>query len=138
MQGSRRVGRGQRGRHRDEGMVETLKKPKRPVDSIAFAHFRRGRRVLSQAASLALCALCLLLDFSTARHERAWAQAGGSYTFPETGKTVSGRFLQYWTSHGGLPQQGYPVSEEMQETSDINGKSYVVQYFERAVFELHP
>jgi hypothetical protein len=58
--------------------------------------------------------------------------------FPETGKTVSGRFLDYWISHGGLPQQGYPISEEMQEKSDTDGKTYTVQYFERAVFEMHP
>ena len=61
-----------------------------------------------------------------------------SRTFPETGKTVSGKFLAYWTNHGGLPQQGFPISDEMQEKSDTNGKLYTVQYFERAVFELHP
>ena len=33
--------------------------------------------------------------------------------FPETGKTVSARFLDYWNTHGGLPQQGYPISEEI-------------------------
>src|SRR4051794_10348973 len=59
-------------------------------------------------------------------------------TFPETGKTVKGKFLDYWNAHGGLAQQGYPISEEMQERSDTNGKFYTVQYFERAVFELHP
>jgi len=64
------------------------------------------------------------------------AQAG-SRTFPETGKTVSGRFLDYWNTHGGLAQQGYPISNEMQEKSDTDGKTYTVQYFERAVFELH-
>jgi plastocyanin len=58
-------------------------------------------------------------------------------TFPETGKTVSGRFLDYWRSHGGLAQQGFPISEEMWERSDTDGKVYTVQYFERAVFEYH-
>lgn len=58
--------------------------------------------------------------------------------FPETGKTVDGRFLEYWNAHGGLAQQGYPVSEEIQERSDTDGKVYKVQYFERAIFELHP
>ena len=61
-----------------------------------------------------------------------------SRTFPETGKTVSGKFLTYWNAHGGLPQQGYPISDEMREKSDTDGKLYNVQYFERAVFELHP
>jgi hypothetical protein len=59
-------------------------------------------------------------------------------TFKETGKTVKGKFLSYWLGHGGLPQQGFPISEEMQEKSDTDGKVYSVQYFERAVFELHP
>jgi hypothetical protein len=63
---------------------------------------------------------------------------GTSRTFPETGKTVSGRFLEYWDTHGGLMQQGYPISDEMQEVSDTDGKTYTVQYFERAVFEKHP
>ncbi|MFL5732840.1 MAG: Kelch repeat-containing protein [Chloroflexia bacterium] len=58
--------------------------------------------------------------------------------FPETGKKVSGRFLAYWETHGRLARQGFPISEEMQERSDTDGKIYVVQYFERAVFESHP
>jgi plastocyanin len=59
-------------------------------------------------------------------------------TFAETGETVCGRFLEYWTTHGGLAQQGYPISGELQEKSDTDGKTYTVQYFERAVFEKHP
>jgi hypothetical protein len=65
------------------------------------------------------------------------AQEGGR-TFPETGKTVKGPFMEYWNAHGGLAQQGYPISEEIREHSDTDGKTYTVQYFERAVFELHP
>ncbi len=65
------------------------------------------------------------------------AQTDSRY-FPETGHTVKGRFLQYWQQHGGLAQQGYPISEEFQEVSALNGKTYTVQYFERAEFEYHP
>ena len=61
-----------------------------------------------------------------------------SRTFPETGHSVSGQFLTYWDGHGGLAQQGYPISQEMAEKSDLNGQNYTVQYFERAVFEKHP
>src|SRR5436190_5429251 len=61
-----------------------------------------------------------------------------SRTFPQTGKSVSGLFLNYWDGHGGLAQQGYPISDEMQEQSSVDGKTYSVQYFERAVFEAHP
>ena len=69
-----------------------------------------------------------------------YAQAAqpGCRTFPETGKAVCGRFLQYWDTRGGLAQQGYPISGEFREVSEINGTSYLVQYFERAVFEYHP
>ncbi len=58
--------------------------------------------------------------------------------FKETGKNVCGRFLQYWQQNGGLFQQGFPISDEFQEISDVNGQTYTVQYFERAVFEKHP
>jgi C-terminal processing protease CtpA/Prc len=64
--------------------------------------------------------------------------AKDSVLFKETGKRLGGPFLDYWNSHGGLPQQGYPISDEFEERSDLNGKTYHVQYFERAVFEYHP
>jgi hypothetical protein len=62
----------------------------------------------------------------------------GSVLFQETGKRVGGKFLDYWQQHGALAQQGYPISEEFSEKSDLDGKTYTVQYFERAVFEIHP
>jgi glucose/arabinose dehydrogenase len=62
----------------------------------------------------------------------------GSVLFKETGKRVGGKFLQYWNEQGGLTQLGYPISDEFTEVSDLNGKPYLVQYFERAVFEYHP
>jgi hypothetical protein len=61
-----------------------------------------------------------------------------SLYFPETGKWLGGEFLQYWQAHGGLAQQGYPISDEFTEKSALNGEIYKVQYFERTVFELHP
>ena len=64
--------------------------------------------------------------------------SAGSRLFGETGKRVGGPFLTYWDRNGGLAQQGYPISEEFMEKSDLDGKTYTVQYFERAVFELHP
>jgi hypothetical protein len=61
-----------------------------------------------------------------------------SHLFPETGKHTGGLFLKYWNEHGGLAQQGYPISEEFMEVSDLNGQTYKVQYFQRTVFEFHP
>ncbi|HEY0070487.1 MAG TPA: alpha/beta hydrolase [Chloroflexia bacterium] len=72
--------------------------------------------------------------------DRTTGRAGGAVprTFPETGKAIQGAFMRYWSSSGGVAQFGYPISDEMQETSDTDGKTYTVQYFERAVFEYHP
>jgi len=58
--------------------------------------------------------------------------------FAETGHSLNFAFLGYWNTHGGLAQFGYPVSEEIQEVSPTDGKTYTVQYFERARFEYHP
>ena len=58
--------------------------------------------------------------------------------FAETGQALCGPFLEYWNAHGALAAQGYPISDEFTEVSDLNGKPYRVQYFERAVFERHP
>jgi hypothetical protein len=86
-------------------------------------------RILVAGASI----LTLLLGNSLPSHAQEV-----SHTFPETGKTVAGRFLQYWTEHGGLAQEGYPISDVIGEVSDTDGRAYTVQYFERAVFEYHP
>ena len=86
-----------------------------------------------------LARLVIVLALLASLFASAPSQAqSASRTFTETGKTVGGRFLEYWDTHGGLAQQGYPISEEMQEVSETDGKSYIVQYFERAVFEKHP
>jgi hypothetical protein len=92
-------------------------------------------RTLQRSGTLLLALLFALVALVT---PHAKTQAQGSRTFPETGKTVTGKFLQYWDGHGGLAQQGFPISEQIQETSATNGKIYTVQYFERAVFEYHP
>ncbi len=58
--------------------------------------------------------------------------------FPPVQHNLSGAFLAYWQSHGGLAVFGYPISEEFQEANTTNGKTYTVQYFQRNRFELHP
>ncbi len=60
----------------------------------------------------------------------------GQRHFPETGHNMEGAFLLYWEANGGLAQFGYPLTEPFQET--LGGQSYLVQYTERARFELHP
>ncbi len=58
--------------------------------------------------------------------------------FPETGHSLAFGFRGYWERSGGLPQFGYPISEEFQELNPADGKTYTVQYFERGRFEYHP
>ncbi|HKP51363.1 MAG TPA: Hint domain-containing protein [Chloroflexia bacterium] len=94
------------------------------------------KRILSQAL-LVTVVMVLTTIFQPLRFFETFAQPG-CQTFKETGKTVCGKFLTYWNTHGGLAQQGFPLSGEFSEVSDLNGKPYKVQYFERAVFELHP
>jgi erythromycin esterase-like protein len=94
----------------------------------------------NQTSFLVAAALLVLLSVVAPNNPAhpASAQTPSTRYFPETGHSVSGLFLKYWNEHGGLAQQGYPISNELEEKSDTNGKSYKVQYFERAVFEYHP
>ncbi|MGI8586901.1 MAG: cellulase family glycosylhydrolase [Chloroflexia bacterium] len=62
----------------------------------------------------------------------------GHIYYNATGFSLEGSFLLYWQSHGGLALFGYPVSDEIQERSATDGKTYTVQYFQRNRFELHP
>jgi hypothetical protein len=62
---------------------------------------------------------------------------GGTY-FPITGHNLRNSFKAYWEANGGLASYGYPISEEFNEVNPDDGKTYVVQYFERTRFEWHP
>ena len=64
--------------------------------------------------------------------------ASGQLFFPETSHTLGGEFRNYWQRNGGLPVFGYALTEEFQQTSADTGMDYVVQYFERQRYELHP
>jgi hypothetical protein len=57
--------------------------------------------------------------------------------FPQTGHNVPSDFFAFWSSNGGLAQFGLPLSEAFQQQLE-DGKTYRVQYFERARFEFHP
>src|SRR5205814_241963 len=94
-------------------------------------------KIHSVPVRLALAGLVALMAVGLSGRTTA-AQTPTSRYFPETKHTVKGIFLTYWQDHGALPQQGYPISDEFTETSDLDGKPYTVQYFERAVFEYHP
>lgn len=80
-----------------------------------------------------LLAANLLASFGVAEA----AQTTGQF-FPETGHTVSGKFLEYWQANGGLPVYGYPITEAQSELDPETGKFFLTQWFERNRFELHP
>jgi hypothetical protein len=61
-----------------------------------------------------------------------------SVYFTQTSHNLANAFLTYWQRNGGLAVFGYPISEEVAETSPTDGKQYTVQYFERNRFEWHP
>ncbi|HEY0071774.1 MAG TPA: glycosyl hydrolase family 18 protein [Chloroflexia bacterium] len=58
--------------------------------------------------------------------------------FPQVKHSLSGPYLKYWQGNGGLTRLGYPVTEPVLEQSTIDGKTYSVQYTERARLEFHP
>ncbi len=73
--------------------------------------------------------------------EFQWLAAGPGgerHFYPESGHSLGGAFESFWQRRGGLAAFGYPVSEEFTEVNPIDGMPYLVQYFERARFELHP
>jgi hypothetical protein len=66
---------------------------------------------------------------------------GDGSWFPETGHTLRDSpapFRTFFALHGGLQTFGYPLSEPFEETSQDDGKTYLVQYFERQRMEWHP
>jgi hypothetical protein len=65
-------------------------------------------------------------------YSEPFARAVPALYFPETGHSISGRFLTFWQNDGALPVFGYPRTDELSE----NGMT--VQYFERQRFEYHP
>jgi len=65
-------------------------------------------------------------------------KAEDSTYFSQTGHTVSGKFLNYWRSNGGLAAFGYPITDAQDEPDSENSQVYLTQWFERNSFQLHP
>jgi glucose/arabinose dehydrogenase len=71
------------------------------------------------------------------RPQPAFVMPGMARCFSETGDCLRGAFLDYWFRNGGLEQFGLPVTGELSEQLG-DGKTYTVQYTERARLEWHP
>jgi hypothetical protein len=55
--------------------------------------------------------------------------------FSQVPDCIDGRFAEFWQQNGGLPVFGLPKSSASQQ--QVEGKTYLVQQFERNRFELH-
>jgi peptidylprolyl isomerase len=99
------------------------------------------RSFLTLLTILALLASLNILETGVSPAMAAEPSQTDCRTFQITGQTVCGKFLQYWDSHGGLAQQGFPISAVFSEQNPPppagDGKIHMVQYFERARFEEH-
>src|SRR4051794_36066343 len=87
--------------------------------AIRTTHFSHASRITFHSSSFRLLSLLVALvlactPLAAGRLAASPTAQSDSRLFPETGKTVRGKFLTYWNGHGGLPQQGFPISEEMQ------------------------
>lgn len=80
-----------------------------------------------------MCAVLILV--SGLGWQVSHAQTGGQLYFPEKGHWVSGDFLTaYQSVENPLLLYGYPITEAFQDQTTQR----IVQYFQRARFELHP
>lgn len=76
---------------------------------------------------------------AAARGVPARPDSATSRYFPRKRHLVTGAILRFWQTHGGLATFGEPISEQVRETNgDGSGRSYVMQWFQKARIELHP
>ncbi len=68
----------------------------------------------------------------------AFADSTDKIFLSATKHSLAEPFLSYWRQNGELAVFGYPISEPFAEKSDLDGKTYTVQYFQRNRFEYHP
>lgn len=114
-------------------------------DGVRVQYFERARFELHPELPPEFYVSLTLLGrhFTAGRAEPAFqwlaaAPADDRSFFPDSGHALGGAFRGFWQGRGGLAAFGLPISEEFGEINPLDGQFYVVQYFERARFELHP
>lgn len=83
-----------------------------------------------------LAMLCVAALVGAGFGWRAASSQGDAACFSETGYCISGRVREVWERSGGLAAFGFPITPLQAEP--LEGQTRVVQWFERARFELHP
>jgi hypothetical protein len=108
-----------------------------PVQYFAFARLERhGERVLlTRLGSLAAHGREGEPPFQWVAPDAPLAP--GRVYVPESGHTLGGAFAWYHRSRGGAAILGLPISEEFAEAQP-DGRTLLVQYFERARLSYHP
>ncbi len=81
--------------------------------------------------TVATCLLVMFAASSLALFTRPIQAATEQLYVPQTGHYVHGVFRDFWDKNGGLPNFGYPLTEEYIDPAS----KHVFQYFERARFE---
>lgn len=90
--------------------------------------------MLSRRSLMAVALAAALLGVGW---QQAQAQPGGPRCFSETDQCIEGPFRRFWERNGGLAIFGLPLTPAREERLADGGRS-LVQWFERARFELHP
>ncbi|HET6261963.1 MAG TPA: CAP domain-containing protein, partial [Chloroflexia bacterium] len=88
--------------------------------------------------SLCIVLLFALLPVSTLGITTTGAAQSDRRCFPQTGECIEGEFRLYWEQNGGLPVFGYPIAPARPEIDAASSSIFLVQWFERNRFELHP
>ena len=86
-------------------------------------------RITAILSFLAVLAALLVAPVSASPHT-------APICFSQVPDCIDGRFAEFWQQNGGLPVFGLPKSPATQQ--QVEGKTYLVQLFERNRFELHP
>jgi len=111
-------------------------------DGLTVQYFERARFEYHTKDNAYPVQLSLLGSYLIGQQQistAAAADAGGeqNFYFMQTKHNLSKSFLSYWRANGGLSIFGLPLTERFEQVNTVDGKKYVVQYFERARFELH-
>jgi hypothetical protein len=112
-------------------------------DGLRVQYFERARFELHPGGAVALTRIGAELTAGRAEPAFQWlpSDPGGAPGMPRryiaaSGHTLGGAFGVFWDQQGGVAIFGYPISEEFVEPG-ADGAPRLVQYFERARFELH-
>jgi hypothetical protein len=107
-------------------------------DGLRVQYFERARFELHPGGRVALSRVGSMLTEGRGEPAFQWigTNPGGDRRYvAQSGHTLGGAFAAFWDTRGGVSLFGFPISEEFVETGS-DGAPRLVQYFERARFEL--